>query len=51
MTKLEKDTVIDAILIFHKLAKNDEEFLEAVETFRNENATTNHARKTNQVGG
>ena len=46
MTKLEKDTVIDAILIFHKLAKNDEEFLAAVETFRNEKATIDYARRT-----
>ena len=44
MTKLEKDTVIDAILIFHKLAKTDEEFLEAVEEFRNEKVSTNHAK-------
>ena len=48
VTKLEKDTVIDAILIFHKLAKNDEEFLAAVETFRNEKATTDHLRRTKE---
>ena len=48
MTKLEKDTVIDAILIFHKLAKNDEEFLFAVESFRNEKATTYHVRRTSE---
>ena len=48
MTKLEKDTVIDAILIFHKLARNDEEFLAAVETFRNEKATIDHARRTTE---
>ena len=47
MTKLEKDTVIDAILIFHKLAKSDEEFLEAVEQFRNEKVAISHT-KTNQ---
>ena len=37
MTKLEKDTVIDAILIFYELAEdNREKFLAAVEKFRNE---------------
>ena len=37
MTKLEKDTIIDAILIFYDMAGDDrEKFLEAVEKFRNE---------------
>ena len=44
MTKLEKDTVIDAILIFHKLAKSEEEFLEAVEQFRNEKVDISHVK-------
>ena len=40
MTKLEKDTVIDAILIFYDLADgNREKFLDAVEKFRNEKPT------------
>ena len=38
MTKLEKDTIIDAILIFYEMAEDDrEKFLAAVEKFRNEN--------------
>ena len=44
MTKLEKDTVIDAVLIFHKLAKTDEEFYDAVEEFRNERAVSDYTR-------
>ena len=36
MTKLEKDTVIDAIITFYNMAKSDQEFREAVENFKNE---------------
>ena len=37
MNKLEKDTIIDAMLIFYDMAGDDrEKFLDAVEKFRNE---------------
>ena len=49
MTKLEKDTVIDAVLIFHKLAKTDEEFYDAVEEFRNERAVNDHTRTRHEA--
>ena len=39
MTKLEKDTVIDAIITIYNMAKTDQEFREAVEKFKNEKVT------------
>ena len=42
LTKLEKDTILDAVLIFYELADgNQEKFIEAIEKFRSEKVTVN----------
>ena len=46
MTKFEKDTIIDAMLIFYDMAGDDrDKFLEAVEKFRNEGVTLKSLQK------
>ena len=40
MTKLEKDTLLDAVLLFYDLAEGDQEkFVGAIERFRSEKVT------------
>ena len=41
MTKLERDTVIDAIITIYNMAKDDQEFRDAVERFRNDKVVIN----------
>ena len=49
MTKFERDTILDAVILLYNTAKDDQEFREALERFRNDKVVFNPNHNLKEV--